>query len=90
MLNPLWLLFSIVVWFKKLLLQPASHEILFRFEYTAITKIILNRATLVKFHSNYSLSFVGTVNLALANTEFEDSKQKKLANKKKKKIRVFC
>ena len=39
---------------------------LFQFEYTAITKIMLNRVTLVKFYSNYSLSFAGTVNLALA------------------------
>ena len=39
---------------------------LFRFEYTAITKIMLNRATLVKFYFNYSLSFAGTLNLALA------------------------
>ena len=38
---------------------------LFRFEYTAITKIMLNRATLVKFYLNYSFSFTGTVNLAL-------------------------
>ena len=55
----------------KALSMPLSHKILamplFRFESTAITKIILKRATLVKFYSNYSLSFAGTVNLALAS-----------------------
>ena len=39
--------------------------LLFRFEYTAITKFMLNRATLVTFYSNSSLLFAGTVNLAL-------------------------
>ena len=54
---------------KKLLLQPAPHEILamplFRLEYTAIAKMMLNRATLVKVYSNEYVSFAGTVNLAL-------------------------
>ena len=53
-----------------MLLQPSPHEIfvipLFGFEYTAIPKIVLNHATSVEFYSNYSFSFAGTVNLALA------------------------
>ena len=56
---------------KKLLLQPSPYEILamplFQFEYTAITKIMLNPAILVKFCYHYSFSFAGTVNLALAS-----------------------
>ena len=55
---------------RKIVVAACPHEILtmplFRFEYTAITKIMLDRATLVKFYSNYSLPLAGTVNLALA------------------------
>ena len=41
---------------QKIVVAACPHEILalplFRFEYTAITKIMLNRTTLVKSYSN--------------------------------------
>ena len=55
---------------QKIVVATVPHEILamplFRFEYIAITKIMLNRATLVKFDPNYSLSFASKVNLVLS------------------------